>query len=61
MSKKESFLRFLEKNNLKAKIIDAKFPYNYNDNKAYLVTFKGLTQYFYFNSDGVLLARNIVK
>lgn len=61
MTSKQNFEIFLKKNNLEAEIVSATFPYAYNDNKAYLVTFQGITQYFYFNEDGKLLARNIVK
>lgn len=61
MTSKQNFELFLNKNNLVAEVVSATFPYAYNNNKAYLVTFQGITQYFYFREDGKLLARNIIK
>lgn len=61
MSKLESFNKFLENNNLTAKIVPADWPYDYNDNKAYVVTHDNLTQYFLFNSEGQLIQRKVLS
>lgn len=57
----KAFQKFLKDNNLEAKAVKAHWPYNYNDNTGYIVTFKGLTQYFFFNDEGLLLARKVIK
>jgi hypothetical protein len=63
MTSFENFRRFVRKNraNITVKGTPAKWPYDYNNNTAYIVTLDNITQYFYFNSDGNLLARNIIK
>ena len=59
---KEQFLKGLEKENIEPIVVDAKFPYNYNDNKGLEATnHNGITFYFFFNDDGVMLERSIVK
>lgn len=60
-SKLESFKQFLNKNKLSAQLVDAHWPYNYNDNKAYIVTYKGSKRYFYFNDEGQLLVQKEVE
>ena len=57
MSAKESFKEFVKKNEGKVivKEVPAEWPYNYNDNMAYVVTFNNVTQYIFFNSDGQLI------
>jgi hypothetical protein len=61
MTKQEAFNKFLKDNNLTAKNVPAEWPYNYGDNTAQVVTFKGLTQYFYFNDEGQMLVRKEIK
>ena len=61
MTKLESFKKFLNDTpNIIVEIVKADWPYNYGDNKAYLVTHNDLTQYFYFNDDGMMLQRKTV-
>ena len=60
MTKLESFKAFLNKNDLTPEIVDAEWPYNYGDNKAYLVTHNDVTQYFFFNDEGVMLQRKVL-
>ena len=57
----QSFQDFLTKNNLTPEIVPACWPYDYNDNKGYIVTHNGSTQYFYFNDEGVLLQRKVLQ
>ena len=60
MTKQEAFNKFLENNNLTAKIVPAHWPYDYNDNKAYVVTHNNSTQYFFFNDEGQLIQRKVL-
>lgn len=57
MTKFESFQKFLKDKDLTAKTVPADWPFNYNDNIAHVVTYNGLTQYFFFNDEGQLLVR----
>ena len=63
--KKTTFTAFQkwlkETDNVTVKEVKAKWPYNYNDNKAYEVTYNKVTQYFFFNDDGVLLQRKLLQ
>lgn len=63
--KKTTFTAFQkwlkETDNVIVNEVRAKWPYNYNDNKAYEVTYNKVTQYFFFNDDGVLLQRKLLQ
>jgi len=61
MTKLESFKKFVEKFNPEVIRVDATFPYQHSEEKAYQVTFKGITQYLFFNSEGTLLQQERVK
>jgi hypothetical protein len=62
MNNFKNFRKFICKNraNITVKGTPAQWPYNYGTNIAYLVTFQGLTKYFYFNSDGIILATKTI-
>ena len=60
MTKEQSFNKWLKQTNAEHKIVDAHWPYNYNNNKGHLVTYKGVTQYLFFNDDGILLVQKRV-
>ena len=63
MTSFQSFRKFVKTNraNIIVKGTPTKWPYNYGTSIAYEVTFKGNTQYLYFNADGVLLVRELIK
>ena len=60
MTKLESFTKFLETNKLTANLVPADWPFNYGENTAHVVTFKGVTQYLFFNDSGDLLVQKRV-
>ncbi len=43
--------------NLKIQGVRARWPYDYNNNRGYIVTMNNNSIYFYFNNDGKLLAK----
>jgi len=54
----QQFLDGCKLNKIDFERVDAKYPYNYNENKAYQAVNKnGLEMYFFFNDDGKLLQR----
>jgi len=60
--KKNDFLKYCDKNKISYEIVKAKWPYNYGNNKGYQATNKnGVLVYFFFNDDGILLQRRIIK
>jgi hypothetical protein len=63
MSSHTSFLTWLKSKGSKVdwKMVSAIFPYKHSDNKGYEVTYNNITQYFFFNNDGILLQRKIIK
>jgi hypothetical protein len=59
MTKFQAFRKFIQKNRhqLTVKGTPPVWPYNYGTRLAYIVTMGEVTQYFYFNDDGILLQR----
>ena len=51
-----------EHDDVSYKLIPARWPFNYNDNKAYEVSMVGVKEklYFYFNDEGDLLEKKVL-
>lgn len=41
--------------------VAAKYPFNYGNNRGYLITVGDLTKYVYFREDGVLLDKSTIR
>jgi hypothetical protein len=65
MTSEERFLKECQDNADRITFVKvkAKWPYNYNDNMGYLVSCEGREEklYFFFNDDGDLLEKQVVK
>ena len=61
LTKLQGFIKFIEKHNPEVVRVSAEFPYQGSDEKAYVVTFKGITQYLFFNSDGDILVQKRIE
>jgi len=59
---KEQFINGCKENNIKIIERPAKWPYNYGDNKdLYATNSNGVTMRFFFNDDGILLSKEVIK